>query len=167
MYRILSYTLMALSGTEAFLCAGRERPASRSTIQATDDETAFEASDIDPDVAGKFKILTCYSTSCAKKRKTLGLDEYSTFSAFWTRANDFPVPLLRVEEAPCLGSCQQGPCVAIEHDEYDGPVSLLGMTPNEFSARAFHNVVWEEDAERVWGCVVDSIRTMQEEGKES
>jgi len=89
-------------------------------------------------VASKFKIVTCTSTSCAKKRANLNLDEYATFGAFYERTSDSPVS---VEESPCLGSCQKAPCVGIEHEDYEGTVALEGMTADEFSASCFHRYV--------------------------
>ena len=114
------------------------------------------------DIASQFKILTCTSMSCAQKRTQLGLDEYSTFSAFYTRAQE-RAPTLTVEECPCLGRCRAGPCVAVEHEDYEGPVSLDGMTSTEFSNRVFQNVCWEEDADRVWDCVENAIRVLADE----
>ena len=115
---------------------------------------------LNSDVAGQFKVLTCSSTSCSKKRKRLNLDQYSTFSAFYARASETSV---RVEESPCLGRCKQAPCVAIEHDDYDGTVSLEGMTPVEFSDRVFQNIIDENDVERVWSSVVNAVEVMSEE----
>jgi len=50
--------------------------------------------------------------------------------------------------------------VAIEHDEYDGTVSLEGMTPNEFARRVFVDVQTETDADRIWSCVEHAIYVM-------
>ena len=86
--------------------------------------------------ASKFKIVTCMSTSCAKKRKELGIDSLSTFTALYTRSKgDGNEPRIVVEEGPCLGSCKMAPCVAVEHEDFVGTVSLVGMTDNEFSDR--------------------------------
>ena len=72
--------------------------------------------------AQKFKVLTCMSTSCSKRRKDMNMDELSTFSALFTRAeDDFPATV-EVEESPCLGSCKMAPCVAIEHEDFTGSV---------------------------------------------
>lgn len=116
------------------------------------------------EIASQFKILTCTSTSCAKKRELLGQDEYSTFSAFFCRAQNTPVA---VEESPCLGSCKMSPCVGIAHDEYKGTVALEGMTQQEFSDRVFHEIVDENDADRVWDAVNNAIRVLGEEQSSS
>ena len=118
--------------------------------------------DLPQDIAGQFKILTCMSTSCAKARKDMGMDEYATFSAFYTRAQD-RAPAVEVEECPCLGRCAAAPCVAIEHEDYEGTVSLEGMTPTEFDQRVFQNILWEEDADRVWNAVENAIRILASE----
>jgi hypothetical protein len=98
-------------------------------------KTTQEEETTDPDVAEKFKIVACMSTSCSKRRKDLGMDSLATFGAFYSRANDGNAPSVRVEEGPCLGSCKMAPCVAVEHDDFDGSVSLEGMSDSEFSDR--------------------------------
>ncbi|KAG7365094.1 thioredoxin-like ferredoxin [Nitzschia inconspicua] len=105
----------------------------------------------------KFKVVTCMSTACYQKRKYLGLDSLSTFGAMYARASSTSV---RVEESPCLGSCQFAPCVAVEHDDYYGFVALEGMTNEEFGAKAFHNIITEEDLDRVWTCIENAARLM-------
>lgn len=94
-----------------------------------------EATTIDSSVASKFKILTCSSTSCTKKRKESGLDELATFSALFGRIQSSSFPSVEIEEAPCLGACAKSPCVAIEHEDYVGTVALEGMNGNEFTDR--------------------------------
>jgi NADH:ubiquinone oxidoreductase subunit E len=93
------------------------------------------ATAIDPSVAGKFKIISCTSTSCSKKRKSLGLDSLATFGALYSRAKNGCAPAVSVEEGPCMGGCKMAPCVSVEHDEFVGGVSLEGMSDNEFSDR--------------------------------
>jgi hypothetical protein len=83
----------------------------------------------------KFKIITCMSTSCCQKRKALDLDSLATFGAMYARASEASSKV-KVEEGPCLGSCKKAPCIAIEHEDYIGSVSLEGMTNDEFAARA-------------------------------
>lgn len=133
------------------------------TIRRGDNGNAAECSStsplLDASVAGKFAIRTCSSTACSTRRRQLGQDEYSTFSALWVRARD-RAPTVRVEEGSCLGACADAPCVAIEHDEYDGTVSLEGMTPNEFARRVFVDVQTETDADRIWSCVEHAIYVM-------
>lgn len=129
----------------------------------THDETGTECLlAVDPEVASKFKVLTCMSTACAEQRKRLGLDEYSTFSAFWIRILQRS-PRVQLEESPCLGSCKKAPCVGIEHEDYEGRVSVEDMSPTEFSHRAFHNVVTDLDADRVWTAIENAILSMADE----
>lgn len=76
------------------------------------------------------------STSCCKKRKDLGLDSLATFAAFYSRSKGGgEEPTIVVEEGPCLGVCKKAPCVAVEHEDFVGSVSLEGMTDGEFSDR--------------------------------
>ena len=89
----------------------------------------------DPAVAEKFKIVTCMSSSCSRQREKMGMDELSTFGAFYSRAKSGTFSSVQVDEGPCLGGCKLGPCVAVEHDDFIGSVSLEGMTENEFSDR--------------------------------
>lgn len=148
---------------------------SSSLCEQTSSDTSMDKENIEenkfylrnPSLAGKFKILTCSSTSCAAKRKTLQQDEFSTFTAFYTRIQE-RAPSVQLEESPCLGSCENAPCVGIEHDDFNGPVSLEQMSPSEFQDRVFHKVMFDEDADRVWHAVEDSIRFMaeQEEGND-
>ena len=86
-------------------------------------------------VAKQFKILTCSATSCAKQRIILGMDPFATYGAFYNRIQAGQYPLVALEEVSCLGSCQQAPCVAIEHEDFEGTVALEGMTENEFIER--------------------------------
>ena len=81
----------------------------------------------------KFKIVTCMSTACSRKRAALGLDNLSTFGAMYSRASDSRV---EVEEGPCIGSCKEAPCVTIQHEDFFGSVALEGMTANEFDKDA-------------------------------
>ena len=101
--------------------------------------------------ASKFKIVTCTSTSCSRRRKNLGLDSLATFSDLYTlssqasaaaapaRSSDnggcHAEPIIVVEEGPCLGACQMAPCVAVEHEDFVGSVALEGMTDREFMDR--------------------------------
>ena len=124
------------------------------------------ADPIDPQVSAKFKILTCSATSCAQKRNALGMDQYATFSAFYTRIKDADFPNVQLDETSCLGGCKLAPCVAVEHDDFEGTVALEGMTANEFSDRVFYGIITEEDADRVWSCIDTAIRVMADEHDE-
>jgi NADH:ubiquinone oxidoreductase subunit E len=101
-----------------------------------DSQDEMEGS-IDLQAAAKFKVVTCLSKSCNEKRKGNMVDPLATFSAMYSRAQE-SAPSVTVEEQPCLGSCARGPCVAIQHSDYIGNVSLEGMTEIEFSERVFH-----------------------------
>ena len=98
------------------------------------ESTDTDLAQIDPEISCKFKILTCSSTSCAKKRRDCGLDEFATYGALYSLIQQH-APDVQLEESPCLGSCSMAPCVGIEHDDFDGPVSLEGMSENEFTNR--------------------------------
>jgi Thioredoxin-like [2Fe-2S] ferredoxin len=82
----------------------------------------------------KFKILTCMSTACCRKRTALGMESIETFGAMFARAASTRV---QVEESPCLGSCKLAPCVGVEHEDYVGCVALEGMTNEEFVSKAY------------------------------
>lgn len=73
---------------------------------------------------------------------------------------------VQLEESPCLGACKMGPCVAVEHDDYVGPVGLIGMTESEIDDSVFYNVVTSDDADRVWTSIEYSIYTLMEEEEE-
>ena len=70
-----------------------------------------------------------------------------------------------MEEGACLGACKNSPCVAVEHEDFIGQVSIEGMTASEFSDRVFHSVITEEDADRVWLCIENAIKVMTEENE--
>jgi hypothetical protein len=133
--------LVSLLGeTAGFLAAGGACPTlfRQKTLFSSDgvelDVDIGEKSQLRSAAAEKFKMLTCTSTACAKKRKTLMMDEYATFGAFYSRVQASTYPEVSVEESPCLGSCQKSPCVAIEHDDFVGTVALEGMAGNELSS---------------------------------
>jgi hypothetical protein len=113
-----------------------QTPESRGMSIYYDNDNCNRHQEVYTDAAKKFKILVCASTSCAKKRKKLGMDEYETFANIYSLVKESNVRVASVEECPCLGSCSYAPCVAIEHDDFEGPVALEGMTESEFDARA-------------------------------
>lgn len=122
--------------------------------------------------AAKFEITTCMSPSCNRKRKEAGLDPLSTFAAMYERskqagaANGNSDLFVNVEESPCMGACQYGPCVSIQHDDFVGSVALEGMTETEFADRTFQNILTEEDADRVWESVENAVQVMAEGGED-
>lgn len=115
---------------------------------------------LDSKECGKFKILTCSSTSCSKMREDMGIDEFAIFGSIYERKTAANADEVQVEESSCLGSCKLAPCVAVEHEDFVGSVSLEGMTPAEFNARSFHRVINEDDVDRVWQSVEGAIRVM-------
>ena len=82
----------------------------------------------------KFKIITCMSTACSRKRVSMGMDNLCTFGAMYSRASASRV---QVEEGPCVGSCKKAPCVTVEHEDFFGSVALEGMTADEFASDAY------------------------------
>lgn len=127
-------------GSEALVQFSRSASTGKSgfaTLRAQSSGRAdTSATGVDSVVAEEeknFKIVTCMSTSCSQKRKSLGLDSLSTFGGMYSRAASTSV---QVEEGPCLGSCKKAPCIAIEHEDFVGSVSLEGMTDDEFSSKA-------------------------------
>ncbi|CAB9506333.1 expressed unknown protein [Seminavis robusta] len=131
-------------------------------LSETTNNAVEEQTDLRSATAAKFKVLTCTSTACSKRRKTFGMDDLATFGAFYSRAKKSFPETMQVEEAPCLGSCKFGPCVGVEHEDYYGTVALEGMTQDEFGASCFHNIITEEDADRVWACVENAVEVMME-----
>lgn len=120
-------------------------------------------------MACQFTIYTCGASACTAQRQRLGLDEFATYTALSVRANSnnanaeqfIVVPV--TETRSCLGACQQGPCVAIGHDEYEGMVALTGMTSAEFTHRVFFRIIDDDDVDRVWQCIVQAIDVMMTE----
>jgi len=152
-------------GQQLWFGAQRRKPSATLRKNAQQDVATERMTDYDSDCAKQFKVLTCSATSCSQKRKVLGLDEYATFSAFFERIEN-RIPEIAVEETSCLGSCKKAPCIAIEHEEYEGTVALEGMDSFEFSDRVFHRVIEASDADRVWDCVENAVRIMSERERE-
>jgi NADH:ubiquinone oxidoreductase subunit E len=109
--------------------------AQHTTPLFQSNEVDQEALAITSQVAEKFKIITCMSTSCNKKRKDLNMDKLTTYAAFYQRIQDSSTPMVQLDEGPCLGFCKSAPCVAIEHEDFVGTVALEGMTDSEFPDR--------------------------------
>jgi hypothetical protein len=115
-------------------CRQERRPMSGDSSSETTKSSSNTETLLDNQVTEKFKIITCMSTSCSKKRKALNMDPLATYGAFFERIEGGRAPDVQLEEGPCLGSCKMAPCVSIEHEDYMGTVSLEGMTPQEFQA---------------------------------
>jgi len=111
------------------------------TATATSTTLFEDNSDIDLDksICEQLKIKVCASTSCSKKRKILGMDEFATFGGVYERAGTSGVS---VEESTCLGKCKMAPCVAVEHEDYIGNIGLEGMTDSELSSSMFFGYVF-------------------------
>lgn len=156
---LLIIVLLTFHTVNAFLsiCSSSAGQFATGLSMSTSDESSSLS-----EAAGKFKVLACSSTSCAAKRKALNLDQFSTFSAFYSKIQE-NAPTMTIEESPCLGSCKFAPCVGVEHEEFEGPVSLDGMTPSEFSQRVFHGVLFDDDVDRVWSSIQNAIQVMAEE----
>ena len=119
----------------------------REEFIITHDDDSNNSNDNDNDIISEqekqFKIITCMSTSCSRKRDELGMDSLSTFGAMYSRASSSKV---QVDEGACVGSCKDGPCIAIEHEDFIGSVSLEGMTDEEFSKKTYvHNEYWNKN----------------------
>jgi len=140
--------------------ASRERVNSKLAMADVEETQTTTTAQYDPEIAKQFKIVTCSSTSCSKKRKSLGFDEYETYAAFYNRIKEGDAPDVQLEEVPCLGACKNAPCVAVQHEDYVGTVGLIGMTDGELNERLFHNVLAEEDYDRVWSSVENGIQMM-------
>jgi hypothetical protein len=156
MYLILSNLLLILLGLAALEATIAFSPFSPSSCSLSKQRILSQSSNsnsnrhtnnlqalVDPQavetvaaVAEQFKLITCMSTGCSQKRKILGMDELATFGAFYARRADAnAMTAVQLEEGPCLGACKKGPCVAIQHDDFEGNVGLEGMTDDELSER--------------------------------
>ena len=67
----------------------------------------------------------------------MGLEDYALFSGIYQRKEENGAQGVQVEEGSCMGRCQFGPCIAVEHEDYEGFVSLEGMMGDEFQNRVF------------------------------
>jgi hypothetical protein len=94
---------------------------------------------LDANIAKQFKVKTCSSTACEKRTLAFGLDEYSLFSGIYERKEGMEATKdVEVEEArSCMGRCKFGPCIAVEHEDYEGTVGLEGMTTEEMNYKEF------------------------------
>lgn len=60
-----------------------------STTENEDKTTSTTA--LDPEVASKFTVMVCGSTSCAKQRRIMRVDEYATYGGMCSRKGDSEV----------------------------------------------------------------------------
>lgn len=155
---IVAYLLLSIQYVASFTGA-----RTISSFPPRHSRTQLSMADLDPEIAMQFKIVTCTSPACCKKREVLGLSEYDTYSAFYSRIKEGDAPNVQIEEVPCLGNCKMAPVVAVQHEDFEGTVGLIGMTDNEMNRRVFHNVFSEEDYDRIWSAVENGIQMMAEE----
>jgi len=91
----------------------------------------------DPSIAGQFTIKICSSSSCLKRSTTFGLEDYALLSGLYQRKEENGATRVKIEEGTCMGRCKFGPCIGVEHEDYEGFVGLEGMEPPELSHRVF------------------------------
>jgi (2Fe-2S) ferredoxin len=80
-------------------------------------------------------------SACAERSAFFGIEQYALYSGMYVRKEDNGAPLVQVEEGPCMGRCRLGPCITVEHEDYEGRVALEGMEDDEFAARVFQTWV--------------------------
>ena len=142
-----------------------------ASAAAGDHDIALSDKDqLDKSTAQQFSIQVCTSTSCSKKLKRLGLDQYHILGELYEKARIANIEKdIIVEDGGCRGglNCKMGPCVAVFHEDFVGSVALEGMAQSEFNERIFHGVSTQDDVERVWSCVTNAINLMANEAKDS
>eukprot|EP00560_Eucampia_antarctica_P001417 CAMPEP_0197840540 /NCGR_PEP_ID=MMETSP1437-20131217/45668_1 /TAXON_ID=49252 ORGANISM="Eucampia antarctica, Strain CCMP1452" /NCGR_SAMPLE_ID=MMETSP1437 /ASSEMBLY_ACC=CAM_ASM_001096 /LENGTH=185 /DNA_ID=CAMNT_0043450171 /DNA_START=154 /DNA_END=711 /DNA_ORIENTATION=+ len=140
----------------------------RIEMNAIDSSDSSECENplLDEEVCSAFTIKTCSSTACTRKKSSLGIDDLAVYGGLYVRKGEAGAHAVEVEESGCLGSCKFAPCVAIEHSEFHGTVGLEGMTDQEFQDSLFHNIITEEDIDRVWNCVENAIEVMSNEDED-
>lgn len=110
---------------------------STSSHNPDENNGGLSLNSLEPSIAEQFKIKICSSASCMKRSKAFGLDEYALYSGMYQRKEDNVASAVQIEEGTCMGRCKFGPCIGIEHEDYDGFVGLEGMEPHEMSYRVF------------------------------
>ena len=146
MVPVISIAAMALvagcSSSEAFVLSTQTKlmfPTAILMTSSSNHPIDTERLALDPTVASDFTIQVCTSTNCSRRLQQLGLDEYHVLGEIYAKAEARKIEeCMIIEDGKCLGgkNCKLGPCVAILHDDFDGPVALEGMTSNEFKERA-------------------------------
>eukprot|EP00520_Triparma_pacifica_P016531 CAMPEP_0118634582 /NCGR_PEP_ID=MMETSP0785-20121206/1623_1 /TAXON_ID=91992 /ORGANISM="Bolidomonas pacifica, Strain CCMP 1866" /LENGTH=155 /DNA_ID=CAMNT_0006525565 /DNA_START=60 /DNA_END=523 /DNA_ORIENTATION=- len=86
---------------------------------------------LDTNYGSQFTVKVCTGTKCARNGGSSNLE--SLFSSLAADGVD-------VEEASCLGWCKRGPCVSVEHEEYEGRIGLEGMRDSEGAQRMFFGI---------------------------
>jgi predicted metal-binding protein len=135
LFTIALYTLI-LCNTNAFVNQFRTKIYKRWNSVLYLNE---QISSLDPDIARQFKVVICASDACNKKSlNTFGLEEYALFAGILERRDEHHQKLpLRIEEGTCMGNCKFGPCIGVEHEDYEGYVGLEGMKVDELQDRVF------------------------------
>lgn len=148
------------------------RISNAGPLRAADNDESINSTEspLDPNIAAQFTIQVCTSTSCTRKLKDQGLDQYTVLGDIYALAQSANMEeCMIIEDGGCQGgkNCKMGPCVAILHEDFMGNVALEGMNSEEMQQSVFHNVLTNDDAERVWGCMENAIVMMAEEENES
>lgn len=132
---------IAINNANAFLHTLRTKIHENWSLVLHSNEKQIEqdTSSLDPDIARQFKVVICASDACNKKsRNTFGLEEYALFAGILERRDEYHHNLpLRIEEGTCMGNCKFGPCIGVEHEDYEGYVGLEGMKMDELQDRVF------------------------------
>lgn len=133
--------VLTCSVTQGFTFNNKLRQQRFKVFAAGNDDTQSnevqQCTPLDPSVAKKFKVITCMSSACAERSATFGIDQYALYSGMYVRKEENGASEVQVEEGPCMGRCRFGPCITIEHEDYEGRVALEGMEDDEFAARVF------------------------------
>jgi len=87
------------------------------------------------EVCSLITIQVCTSSTCSNKRRALGHDDGFLITDFYEKVNNVGAHGITIEESNCLGQCKKGPCVSVNHEDYEGSVALEGMTPMEFNRK--------------------------------
>lgn len=98
------------------------------------------------------------------------MDQYNALGEIYACAQEAGLEkCVIIEDGGCQGgkNCKLGPCVGIQHDDFDGNVGLEGMNSNELRERVFHNIFDGDDAARVWSSMENAIQQMAEEEDEA
>ena len=160
MYSLYFIAALFVTSADTFTCTSSRSFLSRLNSHERDNSETLQSA-LDPDIAKQFKVKICSWTSCEKRSKSFGLEEYALFSGIFERKTEQNLPMIEIDEAPCMGCCKFGPCIGVEHEDYEGYVGLEGMEPNEITPRIFQNIVTEGDLDRVWDSIENAIKVRQ------
>ena len=136
MYSLYFIAALFVTSADAFTCMSSRHFSSHLNSHERNKSETLQ-SELDPNIAKQFKVKICSSTSCEKSSKAFGLEEYALFSGIYERKNEVNLPMIEINEAPWMGCCKFGPCIGVEHEDYEGYVGLEGMESNEITPRIF------------------------------